>query len=340
MRKAGPTITSVAAEAGVSVSTVSRVMNGNPTVDPTIAHRVRAVAQRVGYSASPTARSLVLGRTQTIAVVVPDLGNPTFQGHLRGLARAAEDDGYHILIAETAEDASIEVDRARRARARCDAVVMISPRSQDEDLRQLEIDLAPLVIVNRHVEGTLSPAIVPDYRAGMRVLVDHLLGLGHTHLAYLTGREGSYSDSERRAGIAEVLTRRQDVEFSTVSGGVMHEHGMAAVEPVLATGASAVLAFNDLAAMGLVAALTLRGVRVPTDVSVVGFDDIPLAAYTTPSLTTVHVPVAEIGRHTWRRLRETLGTAGGTRVPASADAGQAPFAPTLVERSSTAPPPS
>ena len=116
-----PTITDVAARAGVSLATVSRVMNGNASVDSALAERVRAAAEELNYSASPLARSLVLGKTSTIAVVVPDLENPTFHGVLRGLSRAAARDGYHVLIADSAESVTNERTLATLLRNRGNA---------------------------------------------------------------------------------------------------------------------------------------------------------------------------------------------------------------------------
>ncbi len=324
------TITAVAAHAGVSVSTVSRVMNDNPTVAADIAARVRASASSLGYTASPMARSLVLGRTQTVAVLVPDLGNPTFQGVLRGVTRAADREGYHLLVAETAEDTAAEPIKARKARERCDALVLVSPRMPEELLRQLVEELAPVVVVNRHSPNLAAPTLGPDYRQGITLLAEHLISLGHSHLAYVAGRQESYSDAERRAGLAQVVASNPGVVISAVAGGVMHDDGVAAADAVLATGATGVLAFNDLVAMGLLSELHTRGVAVPGDISVVGFDDIPLAAFTTPALTTAHVPVTEVGEEAWARLSRQL--AGATA------SGDLTFRPRLMVRASSGPP--
>lgn len=325
------TITAVAAHAGVSVSTVSRVMNDYPTVAADIARRVRESASALGYTASPMARSLVLGRTQTVAVVVPDLGNPTFQGVLRGVTRAADREGYHLLVAETAEDVDSEPLKARTARGRCDALVLVSPRMPDDLLRELVAELAPVVVVNRHATDLAAPTLGADYRYGITLLAEHLRDLGHTHLAYVAGRPESYSDAERRAGLAQFGASNPHVSLDVLPGGVMHEVGVAAAESVIASGATAVLAFNDLVAMGLLSALHARGVDVPGDVSVVGFDDIPLAAFTTPALTTVGVPVTDIGEEAWARLSRRL--AGSTST------GDLTFRPRLMVRASSGPPP-
>src|SRR6478736_5223838 len=147
------TITDVAKHAGVSLSTVSRVMNGNATVDPVMAERVRASAQELGYTASALARSLVLGRTQTVAVVVPDLGNPTFQAILRGLSRAAAADQYHVLIADSAESVDEERILAVETRRRTDGLILCAPRMADDDLRALVAGIRPVVLINREADS-------------------------------------------------------------------------------------------------------------------------------------------------------------------------------------------
>lgn len=302
---ARPTITAVAKHVGVSVATVSRVMNGNPTVAPEIAGRVRAAAEELGYTASPMARSLVLGRTQTVAVVVPDLGNPMFQGVLHGLTRAADAEGYHVLVADTAEDASVEPAKVRRARERCDAVVLVAPRMPEDDLAALAPSITPAVLVNRYSPRVALPTVRVDHRAGITGLAEHLLSLGHTRLAYLGGRADSYSDHERRAGLA-ALARTAGFEPIILPGGVSHTDGVAAAERVLATGATAVMAYNDLVAQGLLSAFHARGVSVPGEISVTGFDDIPAASFTVPPLTTVAVPAEQLGLESWERLSHLL----------------------------------
>src|SRR5215207_7695117 len=143
------TIADVAARAGVSLATVSRVMNGNPSVDQALAEKVRVAAEELNYSASPLARSLVLGKTNTIAVVVPDLANPTFHGVLRGLSRAAKRDGYHILIADSGESVSDERILAVETRRRCDGVILCAPRMPDPELERVLTEIKPVVLVNR-----------------------------------------------------------------------------------------------------------------------------------------------------------------------------------------------
>lgn len=305
-------ITDVAARAGVSLSTVSRVMNGNPTVDPVLAERVRAAALELGYTANPLARSLVLGRTQTVAVVIPDLGNPTFQSILRGLSRAAAVDGYHVLIADSAEQVDEERVLAVATRRRTDGVILCAPRLDQASLDVLLPELAPVVVVNRAAQDS-APVVAADYRTALGELIEHLYGLGHRRAAYLAGVPRSASNAARLAALAEARDAHPDLEIAELPSGVDFDSGAAAADAVCASGATAVLAFNDLVAMGLLSALTDRGIRVPADISLAGFDDIPFARYTSPPLTTAAVPAAELGAQAWAAMHALL--TGAESVP-------------------------
>lgn len=330
MTKSTPrvTITEVARTAGVSLSTVSRVMNGNPTVDPALAERVRGVAAELGYTANPLARSLVLGRTQTVAVVIPDLANPTFQAILRGLSRAADADGYHVLIADSAEQVDTERALATTTRRRTDGVILCAPRMPASDLAAELPGLAPVVVVNRPPQDS-APTVAADYRSAMADLVAHLYGLGHRRIAFLSGVAGSASGAARRAALDQAQTAHRDLEVVEIPSGVDFDSGADAAGKVLAARVTAVLAFNDLVAMGLLSAVTSRGVRVPDDLSIAGFDDIPFARYTSPPLTTAAVPAAELGRQAWAAMAALL--AGDTA------AGSVVLTPEVVVRGSTGP---
>jgi len=307
----GVTIADVAARAGVSLATVSRTLNGNPTVDPVLAERVHAAAAALEYTASPLARSLVLGRTQTIAVVVPDLGNPTFQEILRGLNTAAERDGYHVLIADSVENVSAERVLSTQARRRTDGLILCAPRMPQAELDALLPQLSPVVLVNRESDAAV-PVIRADYGPALAAMLAHVYDLGHRHLLYLAGVEGSASNALRLAAIADFRRVHSDVTIDELPCGVDFDTGAQAADAVLASEATAVLAFNDLVAMGLMSTVERRGTRVPGDLSIAGFDDIPFARYTTPPLTTAAVPASELGVQAWARMRELLeGTEPG-----------------------------
>ncbi|WES63038.1 LacI family DNA-binding transcriptional regulator [Microbacter sp. GSS18] len=325
----GVTINDVAARAGVSLSTVSRALNGNPTVDPTLVARVREAAAELRYTASPVARSLVLGRTQTIAVVVPDLGNPTFQAILRGLSRAAAADGYHVLVADSAESVDEERALAQTTRRRTDGVILCAPRLPQAELDAFVGGLNPVVLVNRSSDAI--PAVRADYRTALGDELDLLYGLGHRQVVFLAGIARSVANTSRLEAIDAFRREHPDMRVDTLPCGVDFDSGAAAAPAVLASGATAALAFNDLVAMGLSSAAQAAGRRIPDELSVVGFDDIPFARYTTPPLTTAAVPAAELGAQAWTRMRGLLdGEAPGDALW---------LRPELVVRGSTGPAP-
>ncbi len=327
------TIGDVATRAGVSRATVSRVMNGLSTVDPAIAQRVRSTAAELDYRPNQMARSLALGRTQTIGYVVPDLTNPSFHGALRGLSRAAAEQGYRVLVADSAEHAEGEPVLTVETRRRCDAVVLVAPRMPEEDLIRLVPDLHPVVLLNRNAKGVAVPQLNVDWASGIRDLVRHLTGLGHHRIAYLQGPTASRSNAARE----EALDAVRDVEVVKIPCGAMFLDGHGAAGQVLDARVTAVVAFNDVVALGLLGALHELGTDVPGELSVVGFDDIPFAAFTWPPLTTAWVPQEQLGRLAWDRLRSMLGGQNTDGTPSeTSGAQQVLLRPRLVVRGSTA----
>ncbi|WP_350347788.1 DUF6807 family protein [Agromyces sp. G08B096] len=300
------TIAQVAEYAGVSQASVSRVLNRNQKVDPAISAKVLDAIDKLNYSPSQMARNLVRGRSNTVALVVPDLENPMFQGVLKGLSREAARDGYRVLVADTAERVADEEEIAVEARSRCDALVLVSPRMPAERLEALLSRSGPIVVVNRPVASDPAAELSVDYEHAARTLGEHLISLGHTRLAYLAGPPQSYADGLRRRGLAELVARHPDVEVQDIAGGSQVEDGYRAAEDVLSSGATAVVGFNDLIALGLLARLRELGVDVPGELSVTGIDDVPLARFAAPPLTTMSVPRLELGAQSWRRLRDAM----------------------------------
>jgi len=304
-RSRATTIAEVAAHAGVSPATVSRVMNGRFLGEPGIAERVRASALELSYSPNHLARSFALGQTNAIAFLVPDLANPAFQAVLTGLSAAAAASGYRVLVADSAESAADEPILAAEVRRRCDALVLCAPRMSEDDLAQATASLGPVVLMNRQSTRVTAPTLAVDSRSGIASLAQHLYALGHRRLAYVEGPEGVANENRRR-GLADFLADAPDVELVSIPGGRGSEEGLAAVPAVIDSGATAALAFNDLVAIGMVHGLVERGVRVPDDISVTGFDDIPFAKFMSPSLTTASVPHAALGTLAWARMHALI----------------------------------
>ncbi|NLF04913.1 MAG: LacI family transcriptional regulator [Actinomycetales bacterium] len=329
-RQRRTTIAEVAAHAGVSPATVSRVMNGRFVGEESVAERVRASAQTLDYSPSPLARGLALGTTRTVAFVVPDLANPAFQAVLSSLSKSAARSGYRVLVADSVETPSDELAIATEIRRRCDAIVLCAPRMPDAQLAEAIENLAPIVLINRPGTGHGAAMLSIDYHAGVHQLAEHLYALGHRRLVYVAGPTTSASDGYRRRGLKAFLAGHEDVTLETLPGGVSVDDGRAVAEAVRGSGATAALAFNDLVAIGLIHGLGELGVSVPGDVSVTGFDDIPYARYNSPALTTASVPHEELGVQAWDRMDTLVG--GGEPGHSVL------FQPRLEVRASTAPP--
>ncbi|UYO97550.1 LacI family transcriptional regulator [Microbacterium sp. M28] len=320
------TINDIAQAAGVSKATVSRVLNGIPTVNAEIAQRVRQVIDELGYTPSQTARSLSLGVSRTVGVLVPDLGNPMFHQVLHGFNRAAARDGYHVVVTDSFEDADGEPDLARDLRDRTDAVALFSPRMTRPDLLELLPRIGPVAVFNR-TTGKNAGSVLIDYHEGVIVLARHLIALGHRRIAFLAGPAYARANWERERGLAEIRESEPDVEIIDVPCGHSFEDGYDAWPALRATGATAVIAYNDVVALGLLGRLSEEGVAVPDEVSVAGFDDIPFARYSSPSLTTMTSRLGEIGEQIWTVLRAEM-TADPLREPIM-------FSPELAARAST-----
>jgi len=323
------TIDDVASAAGVSRATVSRVVNGLPSVGPAIAAKVRTAIDGLGYEPSTIARSLSLGVTRTIAVVVPDLANPTFQQMLHGVNRAAARDGYRVLVADSGESPAEELALIIEARKRTDAVVICAPRADPADLAALLERVQPAVVINR--EGAIDAAsVLVDYASGIACLVDYLAGLGHRRLLHLDGPSGSSSQGARDRGLTAAQRRWPDVTIERRACGSSMDAGYAAFDVVMRSGATAVLAFNDLVALGLLGRAREERVLVPGRLHVVGFDDIQAARFASPPLTTMHVPLTDVGGAAWGALYDQLNNRSRSDPIV--------FAPSLVVRdSATAP---
>lgn len=323
------TIAEVARHAGVSPATVSRVMNGRFYGDPTVAERVRSSALALSYQPNHAARSLALGQTQAVAFVVPDLANPAFQAVLTGLSKTAGKEGYRVLVADSAESPSDEPSLAAEIRRRCDAIVLCAPRMDEEQLIALSDSLRPLVLINRAIDKIDAPSLAIDYRSGIRDLAQHLHDLGHRHLVYVEGPPHSASNAHRLHGLDDFAAAAPGVRIDRVPAGVTSDDGFAARTAVRDTGATAALAFNDLVALGLMNGLMELGVRVPEEISVTGFDDIPFARFTAPALTTASVGHSALGVEAWARMSALLaGDEPGENVV---------YAPQVEVRASTGP---
>jgi DNA-binding LacI/PurR family transcriptional regulator len=326
------TIHDVAQQARVSVSTVSRAFTAPEMVSTDTRTRILHVADEVGYRPNRAARGLITGKTANIGLIVPDLGNPFFPAVLKGAQARALQADHAVFLADTDEDPDLEVNLILAMAKQVDGIVLCSSRMSDRQLKGV-LSTTSLTFVNRKVSG--SPTVLIDSADGMRQAVEHLAALGHRRVAYLNGPRTSWSNRERRRGM-RVAARAAGVELVELGPfAPRFEAGMQAADLVLAADVTAVLAYNDLIALGVLNRLADRGVAVPAELSVVGFDDIPFAAMCTPALTTVSTPKELTGRTAVELLldwldKKSLGHTGGT---------QRTLGTQLIVRSSTAPPP-
>jgi LacI family transcriptional regulator len=287
------TIRDVARLAGVSPSTVSRALSVPDMVNTATRARVAAAVEQLGYEPNRAARGLITGRTGTIGLVVPDLANPFFASVTKGVQARARRHDVAVFVADTDEDAAAETGLVRALAKQVDGIVLCSPRAGDDELAAIAQD-ATVVLVNRAAAGI--PGITYDNEDGMRQAVAHLVALGHRRIAWVGGPATSWSTQHRGLGLRNAVEERR-AELAPVGNfAPTYEGGMAAADQVIATGATAVVAYNDLVAIGLLARLHARGISVPGDLSVVGVDDIAMSRMARPALTTVRLPKQEAGR--------------------------------------------
>ncbi|GLY75246.1 hypothetical protein Airi01_035130 [Actinoallomurus iriomotensis] len=325
------TIIDVAREAAVSPATVSRVLTGTKPVSADLEQRVRDAVNRLGYRPNPAAQGLLRGATHAVGVVVPDVGNPYFAEVLKGVTNAAEESDFRTLVADTGEKGGAEHDAALELSRWADGVVLCSPRMPQRELAKLAQAVPHLVCVNRVGRGGQVPAVVVDFEAGMAGICRHLRELGHRRVAYLRGPARAWSERARQRALR--AASGPDFEVFQVPCGSSSVDGHRAADAALATGATAVMAFSDYVALGVLARFDELGVSVPRDVSLTGFDDIALSELLRPRLTTVRVSKQDLGRRAWELFASSGAIDGagetGRVVTASAE---------LITRDSTAPP--
>jgi LacI family transcriptional regulator len=287
------TIKDVARVAGVSPSTVCRALSTPQLVRAETCERVRRAADELGYSPNRAARGLITGRTSNLGMIVPDLANPFFPSVVKGIQARAREADYAVFVADTDEDPVAEAHLVRALAKQVDGVVLCSPRMGEDELRSIAAE-TPLVMLNRRV-GRI-PAISFENVDGMRQAVTHLTALGHHRIGYVAGPRTSWSNRERVRGL-RTATAAAGVQLTEI-GNVQPQFagGVAAADLVLAAGVTAVIAYNDVVALGLLSRFNARGIAVPGQLSVIGFDDIAMSAMVHPPLTTVALPMEGIGR--------------------------------------------
>jgi LacI family transcriptional regulator len=311
---AAASIKEVAREAGVSIGTVSNVLNRPDAVAPATRKRVLDAIRALGYVRNDSARQLRAGRSRTIALVVLDVANPFFTDVARGAEEAAEESGAMVIVCNSGEDAARERRHLDQLEEQRVLGVLITPVDDGPDSRveQLIGRGMPVVLVDRGSGHPSRCSVAVDDVLGGRLAGTHLLEQGHRRVAYVGGPRTIRQVVDRRAGVAAALKGRAELRsVETASLTVAEGRKAAAQLADLAPGTrpTAVFCANDLVALGLLQELTLRGLRVPGDVAIVGYDDIEFAAAAATPLSSVRQPREQLGRTAAHLLLEELNDA-------------------------------
>jgi LacI family repressor for deo operon, udp, cdd, tsx, nupC, and nupG len=317
-------IKDIAKVAGVSHSTVSRALSDSPLVSAKTKARIQHLAREMGYSPDAQARGLVMGRTQTVGVVVTTITDPFIAEIVQAVEQTAYDHDYTVILATSnaqpeREIAAVEMLRSKRV----DGVIVTSSRVgalYQEHLDRLGV---PVVLINSHRQqsGSYTFSVNVDNQHGGCLATEHLIQLGHRRIAYIGGPEGNSDDLARMAGYRQAL-ERAGIAFDPdlVVWGTGRAGGGERAWPTLqalADPPSAVFCYNDMTAIGLLRAIRQARLAVPSDLAVVGFDDIPFASYVQPTLTTVAQPKPEMGRRAMEMVLTLLSDDTEEGQPAS-----------------------
>ncbi len=294
------TLLDVAHRAGVSASTVSRILNGTAKVAEDKRQKVLEAIQALNFTPNQMAQHLKSGNSMTIGIVVQDISSPFFDEALRGVDEGLKGTGYTSVIVSGHWNAEEEEERIRLLLARkVDGIILLSGRLSDEAVLRYA-SRRPIVSTGRNLQTRNAIGFKIDNEYGAFLAVHHLIQLGHRRIAFVTGPADHADAADRLKGYVRALTEAHiEIDQNLIAAGNFHEvSGLSAVGDLLAKGQpfTAIFAANDLSAYGVRLGLYRKGIRVPEDISLVGFDDLPGSSYTAPPLTTIRQPIYEMGR--------------------------------------------
>ena len=299
------TIRDVARAANVSVATVSRALNEHSNVSPETRTRVEQAARQLGFVPSGAARSLITRRTQTIGVLLPDLYGEFFSELIRGIDTAARGHRLHLLLSGSHGDRAEAAAAIKAMSGRVDGLLIMSPHLDASALADNLPRALPVVLMNTRSDGVEVASLTVDNYGGAYAMVRHLVGRGHKTIAFIGGPELNFEAQERLRGYSEALAHLLSAaEPLVLPGDFTEEAGWRVGNRIIAMPrrAEAIFAANDAMAIGCLFSLGEAGIQVPRDIALVGFDDIPLARFVNPPLTTVRVRIAELGSLALERL--------------------------------------
>ena len=336
MAKATVTIKDVAREALVSVATVSRALNGRDNVAEGVRRHVVATASRLRYQPHAAARSLSSRSTQTVGVVLPDLYGEFFSELIRGIDAVARAQRKHLLVSSYHGDPEQQGQALRAMRGRVDGVLVLSPYADRPGFLTDNLPpLLPAVLINAHLPDTGYPVLRVDNHGGAKAMVAHLVESGHRSITFIGGPQDNVDARDRLRGFREALAERSPritgLEFP---GDFGEASGYQAGRRLLAENPrpDAVFAANDMMALGCLYAFNEAGMNVPRDIALAGFDDIPLARFVHPTLTTMRVNIAGLGGAALNRLLAAIEAGGADQAD---QASQQTLQPELIVRASS-----
>lgn len=310
MARTNVTIKDVAREASVSVATVSRALNGHENVAEGVRKHVTEIANRLRYQPHAAARSLSSRRTQTIGVVLPDLYGEFFSELIRGIDAVARARRQHLLVSSYHGHPEEQGEALRAMRGRVDGLLVLSPYADRPGFLTDNLPTAlPAVLINTHLPDATYPVLSIDNFGGASAMVKHLAEAGHKRVAFICGPEDNFDASERLRGYRTALAQHlPDAQPIELPGDFDESSGYEAGKRILASKQrpDAVFAANDMMALGCLYAFNEAGVKVPADIALAGFDDIPLARFVHPTLTTMRVSIAELGGLALTRLLQSI----------------------------------
>ena len=316
----GATLKEVAKEADVSIASASRAINGLDNVAEGVRNRVLEAASRLRYVPHGGARALAMNRTNTIGLLLPDIYGEFFSEIIRGVDVAARARGLHLLVSGSHGDMREAMAAIMAMSGRVDGLLVMSPFADSQDIgAALPLSL-PLITIASQVGEQGRGAITVDNYGGARLAVDHLVAQGCTRLAHISGPSSNFEARERRRGFdAAVAAHGSKItHVTTLEGDFVEESGLQAMKTLLETSdyprPDGVFAANDMMAVGALFALKEKGLSAPRDVAVIGFDDVPLARFASPALSTLKVGVFELGRRGLELLADALANPDGERT--------------------------
>lgn len=305
-RSAVATLRDVANAVGVSESTVSRALQRPETVATNTLSQIRLKAAELGYRPRGSAEAPQRTAQAIIAVLVPDLVDPYFASSVKAVQERATYRNYRMIIVDSNYDRAKERDFLTSIDHDVSGVILISPRSSKEVIEKLQPKVPIVIALQEH---TVLPAIVLDESYHVERIMTHLKALGHSKVVYVAGPAHSEPNKRRYKALQAYTSRKGEAEV-TMLGNVspLPAGGYSIADELIASGFTAAIAFNDMVAMGLVSRLIERGVRVPEDVNVIGFDDLFIAAMMQPPLSTIQLPITEVGNAAVDLLDEWIAT--------------------------------